>query len=201
MRRSIRAGSHSAAACLVAFAAVVGCTSTEPDTSSDPIPGRYVIVLSRSSAVCAPRNLPAPTLSDTTQYAPMPAAAISTQLSAEVRRTDSVVSLAGTTSTGASPSTLLLNGSISSNDVAHLSSISTRAEGPRVGGHSFFVTQANADTAWFITLVLDPPGATEVDLRGSGAEEFTFRDGDPAGSIYTTCVVTDSISGRRLAGS
>ena len=78
-------------------------------------------------------------------------------------------------------------------------------EGPRQGGHAFYVCETVEATARFRPLIGTPaggtPGGTVVGAaeQTTSADVFIFRDGGANGTIFTTCVVSDTTSATRGA--
>ena len=186
---------------LVLMITVVACSSTEPAATSNPVAGRYLITWTRAAAACSPQQLPAPGTPDSLQYAQVPNAATAAQLTVQVTLDDSNVLLSQTSAISDSMSSLVLQGTIAPTDSAFLTRASTRTEGMRVGGHTFFVTANRISAAQFVPLVETPPGnKVEVDLSAVGADTLTFHDGGPSGPVFTTCVAPEKIDGSKIVG-
>jgi len=63
----------------------------------------------------------------------------------------------------------------------------------------FFVTETSADSAWFLSQVETPPGnRTEVNLTARGVVTFVFHETNSIGSVYTTCVSSETIAGSKV---
>ena len=191
-----RTGFLRSGALVAAVAIGSGCRSSDPSESVSLLPGRYSLTWTRGPATCVPQNLPAPLSSDTSKYASVPQAQISDQLIAQVEQTGDSVALIPLNATGSQMTSLALRGLFEEAiGLALLTRSGSGAEGPRVGGHSFSVNEAHTDSVTFIRQFETPPGnRTEVLLSGKGLVTLTFRDDGGAGSVYTTCSFTETLS-------
>ena len=182
-----------------ALMVVSGCASTQPADPPNPVQGRYLATWTESAAVCAPQPLPEPQ-SATSQYAQVPSVTTVSQVTVQVDITGSTLRLAPTSTIADSMSSLIWRGTIL-DDTAAVSNVTTRTEGLRAGGHTFLVVANNLATTKFLPLIQTPPGSNvEVSMSAAGADTFTFRDGGPAGTIFTTCVVPETITGAKILG-
>jgi hypothetical protein len=82
---------------------------------------------------------------------------------------------------------------------AFLTRAASRVEGPRANGHTFYVTEASADSVWFISSVETFPGThTEVNMSARGTSTMVFRESSASGPVYTTCVFGETFTGWKL---
>jgi hypothetical protein len=186
---------------LAILAAVTGCSgsSTGPQTISKS--GRYVVVWTRSAAVCSPVALPAPAEADTTQYVRVSQSMLTLQSTLDARDDDSTISFAAVAGTGSNPTLAVAGPVAASTDVALLTRSATQMEGPRAGGHSFYVAESGVDSTRFIHLVETPPGrSVEISFTGTGSGTSTFRDGGASGPIFTTCAFSETVTGSKVSG-
>jgi hypothetical protein len=124
------------------------------------------------------------------------------QSSVIVQQADSSVSVSPIGGPGDRVSSLTLAGTLSANAGARFVWTGTFAEGPRAGGHQFFVEEQRADTGSFDLLVETPPGThVESFLRLQGTLSFTFHEGTLTGPVFTSCTSAESISGDKTFSS
>jgi len=101
---------------------------------------------------------------------------------------------------GDSIAALTFSGTLTPTDSAYLSRSSTQDEATRIGNHTFSVAEVATLSGEFTPLVQTAPGTgLEVDLLARGTQTFTFHDGGPAGAVFTTCIVADSIAGGKTS--
>src|SRR5262249_31263793 len=163
-----------------------------------PLVGRYTITWTRSAAFCTPLPLPIPLIADSSKYAPLPMGSVTYHLSAQVRLDGSSIAMIPQRASGDSIADLTFTGSLRPNDSAIFARSSVRNEGLRAGCHAFSLIDTGRVDAQFVPLVETPPGRRiEVDLFGGGASTFIFHDGGPSGREFTTCTVTDTVSGSK----
>ena len=117
----------------------------------------------------------------------------------DVRQTDSNVSLVVHPSDGVGSQTLELSGTLLEQH-AIVARSGTRVEGLRDGGHTFWVSSQTVDTAEFVLLIATPPvEANQREVTVRGGETLTFRETNESGTVFTTCVVGEAITGVRRA--
>ena len=171
----------------------------DPASVANPIQGRYLATRTESAAICAPQPLPLPQ-SATSQYAPVPNVATESEVTLQVDLAASTIRLTQASPVVDSMSSLTLQGTVL-DDIAAVASVTTQTEGPRAGGHTFFVVGNRVATANFLPAVETPPGTNvEVSLSATGADTLTFRDGGSAGAVFTTCIVPETIAGDKILG-
>jgi hypothetical protein len=190
---------HRIAVLVLICVHMAACGSSKVvEPSSNPVPGNYVVIWTRTLVSCAPQPLPLPLSSDTTQYAAIPVGPASYKVTVQVHLTGAAISVIPQSATGGSIAALSLNGLLAPVDSAYLSRSSNQTEGARAGGHSFSVIETAADSAEFTPLVETPPGnRLEVWLSGRGTNTFVFHDGGLTGPVFTTCTVVESIEGSK----
>jgi hypothetical protein len=178
---------------------VVGCTGATESSPTSSISGHYSMTLHRAFATCSPAQLPTAGSSDTVLYAQIPASELAVPLLGDVTQTGSQVLLSAKSTANAVPTTVLWSGTYVPLQAVFERSRS-RLEGPRSGGHTFFVSESEADTTQFVLLVQTPPGnRVEVRLISSGTVRAEFREGGSAGTLFTTCVYPQTMTGERLS--
>ena len=188
----------SAFVLMVAFAA--GCASSSTQVKVPvSVQGRYAVTVTRTASLCAPQQLPSP-IADTAQYVQVPTQGSSAQIVFQVVVTDSMISVVPTSSDGTALSALALSGLYSPVEPVVLRLTSNKTEGLRADGRAYFVTESNADTAQFSQPVETPPGnRAESYFSSHGSVTIVFREGGPSGTVYTTCVYSETLSGARIA--
>jgi hypothetical protein len=176
-----------------------GCSSTQPTDSGNPIQGRYLATWTESAAVCAPQPLP-PAQGGTSQYAQVPSVTTASQVTLQIDVVGSTIRLAPTSTVTDSMSSLIWQGTVLY-DSAAVANMTTRTEGPRLGGHTFFVEANHVATGRFYPAIQSPPGnGVQVSMSAAGADTFTFRDGGPTGTVFTTCVVPETVTAEKILG-
>ena len=177
-----------------------GCNSSTSTNSEDIFAGRYIVAWSLATTTCVPQPLPTPLNTDTSQYTQLPQAPVSMQTTVQIDHSGDSLSLAPLSASGSPISAEALSGHLDmTTGPVLLSRSATRVEGPRAGGHTFYVVEARADSLRFFPAVETPPGnRTEVDLIAQGTATFTFRENSASGSTFTTCSFTETITGSKI---
>lgn len=183
---------------LVVLASLTACSasSTGPQVISKS--GRYVVVWTRSAATCSPAALPAPASADTTQYARVSPATSTLQSTLDAEDDTSTISFVAVGGTG-NPTLAVAGPVAQGTDIAFLTRSATQMEGPRAGGHSFFVVESGVDSTRFVHLIETPPGRNvEINFGGMGTGTSTFRDGGATGPIFTICTFSETVAGSKV---
>lgn len=192
---------HGAAGVFLLATIGAGCKSSNMEPTRLSNTGQYVIGWSRLSTTCAPRALPSPLGTDATQYAQVPQSPSSFQTSAQIQQHADSISVNALDASGKSINATALTGSLGGpTDPVFLSRSSSQVEGVRADGHAFYVSETATDTGMFYYAVRTPPGqGTQISFLASGADVFVFRDGGPAGGVFTTCTVIEKLTGSNVS--
>jgi hypothetical protein len=190
---------------VVTCAGVSGCGSTDtaPVAASAAYAGTYQVAKMITGSSCAPQPLPAPVSPDTSQYVQLPAvpSEIIEQLVAKPSGSELQVITLG--SQGQALTDLTYEGTINAdgtNSVAR--TLTPRTEGPRAGGHTFYVTEHGTASGQYSSglLVLTPPGNGIAMLtQSTGLDVYIFREANANGQIFTTCTIADLTNGSRVS--
>jgi hypothetical protein len=191
---------NSFANCLLCFLGILGSACSESPVTTQPPPalsGLYAANWSRSAATCSPKTLPPPSGSDTMKYARISDSPTTFHLLMR-SEAESAISVVPTSITGELAAVLTLRGAFATAWYGFVNRTGSLTEGPRVGGHTFFVTETATDTVSFVQLVPTPPVTNiGVNIHMSGAGTAIFRDGASAGPIYTTCIFQERFGGMK----
>ncbi len=205
MRRVHRGATSRALASLMLFGGVACTTGVNAPKTTD-FSGTYQVDASLQAISCSPQDLPTALSTDSAQYVQMPPAPpVSSQVL--VQEAGSDLAIVPLDSNGNPQVAFWLRGSL---DLATATGSLSRTatpftEGPRQGGHTFYVSETVEATARFRPLIGTPaggtPGGTVVGAaeQTTSADVFIFRDGGANGTIFTTCVVSDTTSATRGA--
>ena len=159
--------------------------------------GLYSLSGRAAHSACAPAPLPPATSSDSALYVhlgPSPIVALPT---ARVQQSGSDISMIAVDSRGNQHSDSKVTGTIDADGAALLQGPpDSLLEAAREGGRAFFVTHTTSAKAQFSRQIGTPSGRV-VGLVAiiATADSFAFRDADSAGTVFTTCVVTDTATG------
>lgn len=185
---------------VVASIGFVAACGREPTAtlSRGNFSGSYSTSSKQGAAVCAPLQLPAPTSTDQTKYAPLPVDTGVSALTILVAQTGAEISIALTGGTGQPSGDFPLTGTIDLTTGVSSTSRSANpiTEAPRVGGHTFFVAETTRAEGEFFPLIGTPSGQpVGASMQNVSTSTFVFRDGGSSGTVFTTCAAIDSLAG------
>jgi hypothetical protein len=182
-------------ALLLALAATLGCGS---DGGTGTIPtgdfaGTYQATQTNDEVACTPEALPAPELNDPAQYVQY-GDVTGGDPRMLVRQAGSRLTVSAELDDQGRPVPGLdFTGSIAADGSFTLSrNIAVGFEGPRAGGHTFYVAQQASITGRFET------GAGEPRMTASGTFTDVFRDGGASGPVFTTCTLPFTTTATRI---
>jgi len=182
-------------AVVAAALVVTACGSTEPAEAG--IDGQYPAFWTRANAICSPQELPPPLTGDTSEFDQVPVNSRMT-LTMQLVQTGDSVAIYPAAGSSADQKTLTLHGlSPAGSFLLSLDRTLNRTEAPRVGGHTFSVTETLADSGTLLSTRTIPDGHIITDFSVRGLETAVFRDNGPMGPVFTTCVAADTIVGER----
>ena len=168
--------------------------------------GVYRISDARQGMFCSPQPLPAPLSTDTTLYAQIPSHRFSVSSLLQIVQAGDDLSIVPLDPMGHPTVALMMSGTI--DPAARAGSLFRaalpRTEGPRVGGYTFYVSDASAATVRLNLLMSTPGGAGGTSAVSAEAavliflsDTIAFLDGGARGTLFTTCVVSDTLAGTR----
>jgi hypothetical protein len=183
-------------ALLLALLAPFGCggdgtTGTVPPRDFS---GTYQATQTNQAVACSPNALPAPELDDPSQYVQYGDAA-GGDPGMLVRQSGSRLTVSAELDEQGRPlpgldfvGTVAADGSF-----ALARSLSMGAEGPRAGGHTFYVTQ-QASIAGHFEVV-----AGQAQMSAAGTFTDVFRDEGTSGPVFTTCTLPFTTTATRVS--
>jgi len=176
---------------------LVGCgNSTAP---TDSIDGTYVLQWTGHAAICAPATLPAPAGSEASRYFVPPARDSSRLIQLAVTRTDTAILLTIVSASGGPDDAGPYVQTSATGPGVAMRTRGPISEGPRVGNHTFSATETTRFDFHIGSLFLLPPGGSQSNVHIVSSTTYTFRDGGPAGPIFTSCVAHDTADGSRYS--
>lgn len=198
LRRKWLAYAFSIEVCATVMA--VGCRATASlmGPSASNVSGIYAVLDEGFGSVCEPAALPAPLSADTSQYVHLVPDAVVSAHTVVFRQSGSQLTMAALGASGQASAGDALAGVINTQTrVATLSrQDSSTMEGPRKGGHEFYVTHASDATTIFTPEIGTPSGhVVGMSETMVGQDTFAFHEGGKSGAVYTTCVVSDTLTG------
>lgn len=188
----------------VRFAGLLAVLSCSKTVLTEPIftdiEGDWINNGLRHQLPCVPSALPAAIDADSSRYVQIPGSSFSLSEGARITQAGRQLTVVPLDALGREQTAHALQGSIDGLGESVVSgSWELLVEGPREGGHTFQVSETVVDSGRYSRDILLPPGKGpgEASRQASIWRTFVFRDGGSAGPIYTTCVVADTIIGRR----
>lgn len=176
---------------------LVGCgNSTAP---TDSIDGTYLLQWTGHAAICAPATLPAPAGSETSRYIVPPARDSSRLIQLAVTRTDTSVWLTMASASGEPDEAGPFVQTPATGSGVAMRTRGPITEGLRVGNLTFSATELTRFDFHIGSVFLLPPGGSQSIVHIVSSTTYTFRDGGPAGPIFTSCVAHDTASGSRYS--
>lgn len=178
---------------------LASCTDSTTASSRTDLEGVYTLSLTRARAICSPLALPDAIVADTSQYASIPTVQSASIAKIRVQLDGTKITIAPLGAQGQIMTSFSATGTIDSNGRSETMRIGTpRLESLRQGGHTFYVTESELTSTYFMKLPQLPPGnGVDVQESSAGTQTFTFRDGGATGAIFTTCAISFSSSGAR----
>lgn len=185
----------------LAFCGFSACRGATQPGGSPVIPGRYSVSWNRLAASCSPQSLPDPVDADSSKYVVVPTAAHPLTSTVVVQQSDSSVSVSPESGVADPVASLTLSGALTNRQFVSFRWSGARTEGPRAGGHTFYVEEARTDSGRFDLLVQSPPGSQiQSQLYLAGTVSLTFRENNANGPVFTSCQFAESITGGKVAG-
>lgn len=175
------------------FAALaIGACSADSTSPAFNFSGTYQITQVTQPVSCLPQ-LPTPVSTDVTAYVQPPSVLTTESLRFLITQTGSQFTVTPLDAHGTPVTGSVLSGIISSDGTTSVSrTLVLGTEGPRQGGHTFFVSlQTNATGHYQAT-------GAQVQQSGSATNTYTYRDGGVNGQVFATCVSTFSTTGSRV---
>ena len=168
-----------------------GGTGTNPEHNYS---GTYQATQSNEAVACAPNELPAPELDDPSQYVQYGDDA-GGDPSMIVRQSGSQLTVSAELDEQGRPVLGLdFVGTVAADGSFTLTrNVAMGSEGPRAGGHIFYVTQHASITGHFEMVA----GQPQMNAAGTFAD--TFRDGGSSGAVFTTCTLPFTTTATRVS--
>jgi len=188
---------------LVVRGAAVVCFGSRHASSAN-VSGVYRISDVRATTACSPNKLPGALLHDSTGYAHLRSVVASRSSLFEVEESGNTISVTPLDSSGHRVNVAALHGTMTGTTGLLEIAVAPRMESPRDAGHMFSVSERGTGTIRFAGLVATPtrPGQGTV-ISGMVAQivesdTFSFREGDVAGAVFTTCVLASRVAANRM---
>jgi hypothetical protein len=175
---------------LILSVGICGCASGDATGPALNFSGVYSLAQVAQAATCSPQALPAATSATVSLYQQfLPPGSTQVQNTIVHNGTSfNVIPMPG----GQPQASITLTGTITNNgDTSVLRAGTFGTEGPRQGGHTFFVTGTTMGIGHMQS------NGTVLQLSATYTNTFTFRDGGDTGTVFTTCVFIHTHSGSR----
>jgi hypothetical protein len=169
----------------VIFTAIAGVNGCGDDNGTGPAPnfsGTYEGTQTNQPTTCSPQNLPAPTSQDPSQYF-QPGGLETFDLVLIIRHEGSALTVSPEQDEQGQPlHEFDFTGSIAA-DGSHTvtRSLDIGLEGPREGGHQFYLEQQDEASGIFVQ------SGGELRNEAEGTFNVIFHEGDRTGPVFTTC--------------